>query len=280
LIAIGKAALRVAAAVLFLYLVLVGTLFWFQRDFFYPAPETIPTRPEPGFDDIRIRTSDGLVLRAFHHPARAGLPTLLFFHGNASDLDGSEYATRLLVAQGYGVLAPEYRGYGGNPGSPDEQGLYRDGEAALAWLAAKGVPASDVVAIGNSLGSGVATEMASRHHLAGLVLISGFASLPRVSREHYPFVPAGLLVLDRYDNFAKIAAIHSPILLLHGTSDTVASADNSRAMVKAQPSAQLILVPGVGHELAFLDLSQSKILAWLRSGAMTGTSKQIDKSGD
>ncbi|MDB5705737.1 MAG: hypothetical protein JWN66_2853 [Sphingomonas bacterium] len=273
MIAIGKAAFGVIATLLFIYLVLVGALFWFQRDFFYPAPKTIPTRPEPGFDDIRIRTSDGLLLRAFHHPARAGLPTLVFFHGNASDLDGSEYATRMFAAQGYGVLAPEYRGYGGNPGSPDEQGLYRDGDTALAWLTAKGVSASEVVAIGNSLGSGVATEMASRHHLAGLVLISGFASLPRVAREHYPFVPAGLLVLDRYDNVAKLPSISCPILLLHGTSDTVASADNSRALAKAQPGAQLYLVPGVGHELAFLDLSQSTILAWLHSGAITGTSK-------
>ncbi len=135
----------------------------------------------------------------------------------------------------------------------------------MTWLAAKGVPLGRVVAIGNSLGSGVATELASRHRLAGLALISGFASFDRVAHEHYPYVPTRLLVLDRYDNLAKLSAIACPILLLHGTTDTVASVDNSKALARAQPAATLLIVPGAGHELAFLDVAQFRILQWLRS---------------
>ena len=264
MIAIGKVALWGVGAALLVYLALLGTLFWFQRDFFYPAPKEIPARPA-GYEDVRIATADGLTLRAFYRPARPGLPTLIFFHGNGSDIAGSDHATRALAVQGYGVLLPEYRGYGGNPGSPDEPGLYRDGEAALEWLAEKGVAQNRVVAIGNSLGSGVATEMAARHHLAGLVLISGFASLSGVVREHYPFVPARLLVRDRYDNLAKLPAVTCPILLLHGTVDTVVPADNSQALAKVQPAAELHLIPGVGHELAFLGIAQFRLLQWLRS---------------
>lgn len=264
MIAIGKFALWAGGAALFIYLALLVALFCFQRNVIYPAPKTVVVR-SVGFKDVRIVTADGLKLRAFYRPARAGLPILVFFHGNASDLEGGEYATRSLAAQGYGVMLPEYRGYGGNPGSPDEQGLYRDGEAALAWLAARGVPSNRIVAIGNSLGSGVATEMASRHRLAGLVLVSGFASLDRVALEHYPFVPARLLMLDRYDNLAKIPAIACPILLLHGTADTVVSVANSEALARAQPAATLQRVPGAGHELAFIDVAQLQILQWLRS---------------
>lgn len=264
MIAIGKVALWGVGAALLFYLALLGTLFWFQRDFFYPAPKEIPARPA-GYEDVRIATADGLTLRAFYSAARPGLPTLVFFHGNGSDIAGSDHATRALAAQGYGVLLPEYRGYGGNPGSPDEPGLYRDGEAALRWLAEKGVAQGRVVAIGNSLGSGIATEIAARHHLAGLVLISGFASLDRVVRAHYPFVPARLLVRDRYDNLAKLPAVTCPILLLHGTVDTVVPADNSRALAKMGPAARLQLIPGVGHELAFLDIAQFRLLQWLRS---------------
>lgn len=264
MIAIGKTALWSGGAALLIYIALLGALFWFQRDFFYPAPKEIPARPA-GYDDVRIATPDGLTLRAFYRPARSGLPTLIFFHGNGSDIAGSDHATRALAAQGYGVLLPEYRGYGGNPGSPDEPGLYRDGEAALRWLAAKGIPQDRVVAIGNSLGSGIATEMAARHRLAGLVLISGFASLARVVRHHYPLVPARLMVLDRYDNLAKLPAVACPILLLHGTVDTVVPAGNSEALAEAQPAATLVLVPGVGHELAFLDIAQFRVLQWLRS---------------
>jgi uncharacterized protein len=267
MIAIGKVALWFGGAGLFIYLALLVALFCFQRSFVYPAPKTVIARPEAGFEDIRITTADGLKLRAFYRPARAGLPTLIFFHGNASDLQAGEYATRSLAAHGYGVMLSEYRGYGGNPGSPDEPGLYRDGEAALAWLAARGVPSGRIVAIGNSLGSGVATEMASRHRLAGLVLISGFASLDRVAAEHYPFVPARLLMLDRYDNLAKLQAIACPILLMHGTDDTVVSVANSEALARAHPAATLQLVPGAGHELAFIDVAQLRILQWLRSNA-------------
>jgi len=253
-------------SVLLLYLVLVGALFLFQRSLLYPAPKTIPARPA-GFDDVRIETS-GLKLRAFYRAAKPGLPTLLFFHGNGSDIEASAYATRLLVAQGYGALLPEYRGYGGNPGAPDEQGLYRDGEASMAWLATKAVTTDRIVVIGNSLGSGVATELAARHRIGGLVLVSGFASLVEIAGDQYPFVPTNLLVLDRYDNVTKIRSVTCPILLLQGTADTLVSVAQSRALARAKRSATLELIPGVGHELAFRDVSQARILAWLRSGAI------------
>ena len=178
--------------------------------------------------------------------------------------------TRFLAAQGYGLLLPEYRGYGGNPGSPSEQGLYRDGEAGLAWLAAKSVRADHVVIIGNSLGSGIATEVAARHKVGGLVLVSGFANLARVAGEQYPFAPASLLVRDRYDNAAKLASVTCPILLLHGTADKLVPVAHALALVGVQPAARLELVPGAGHDLTHRDVSQARILAWLRSGAARG----------
>ena len=256
----------IVGAALLLYVALVGGLFLFQRSLLYPMPATIPQRPA-GFDDVRIETSDGLKLRGFYSPAKPGLPTLLFFHGNGSDLEGSIYATRFLVAQGYGVLLPEYRGYGGNPGAPSEQGLYRDGEASLAWLVARGIAADRIVVIGNSLGSGPATDIAARHRIGGLVLVSGFASLLRVAGEQYPFAPTNLLLLDRYNNLAKISSVSCPILLLQGTADTLVPLAHARALVEANPSAKLELVPGVGHDLAFRDVSQAMILTWLHSGA-------------
>ena len=261
--------LGVLGTALLLYLVAVGALFLFQRSLFYPMPKAIPARPA-GFDDLRIETGDGLKLRAFYRPAKAGLPTILFFHGNGSDIEGSSYATRFLVANGYGALLPEYRGYGGNPGSPSEQGLYRDGEAAVRWLIARGVGADRIVVIGNSLGSGVATDVAARYKVAGLVLISGFASLVRTAGDHYPYVPTSLLVRDRFENVAKFPAIACPILLLHGTADTIVRVAHARALAQANPAATLELVPGFGHELAYRDIAQIRILAWLRSGAISG----------
>ena len=261
---LSRLVVRGVVTILLLYVLALGGLFLFQRALFYPAPRSIPA-VAAGFEDIRLKTDDGLVLRAFYRPAAPGLRTLVFFHGNGSSLSGSVYATRLLAARGYGLLLPEYRGYGGNPGSPSEQGLYRDGEAALAWLSARGVRSDELVIIGNSMGSGVATEIAARHKVGGLALVSGFASLVRVAGEHFPFLPTSLLVRDRYDNVGKLGAITCPILLLHGTADRTVPVGNATALARAQPAAQLELVPGADHDLIGHDLAQAKMLAWLRS---------------
>jgi pimeloyl-ACP methyl ester carboxylesterase len=121
------------------------------------------------------------------------------------------------------------------------------------------------VIIGNSMGSGVATEIAARHKVGGLALVSGFASLVSVAGEHFPFLPTSLLVRDRYDNVGKLGAITCPILLLHGTADRTVPVGNATALARAQPAAQLDLVPGEGHDLIGHDLAQAKMLAWLRS---------------
>jgi len=135
-----------------------------------------------------------------------------YFHGNADGLSGSLRVTELLAAKGYGLLLAGYRGYDGNPGSSTKRGLYVDALGAMVWLSGHGVPVSDTVLVGNSLGSGPATEMAATFAVAGLVLISGFTSLPDVGASAYPFIPVRLLMRDRFDNIGRVAA---PILLLH-----------------------------------------------------------------
>jgi pimeloyl-ACP methyl ester carboxylesterase len=264
---IAIVALWILGGTLALYLLVLGGLYSVQRALYYPAPGgglTLADDPEPGFEDMSLTTSDGLVLRAFYHPARPGMPTLIFFHGNGDGLNGSEVATRAFAARGYGVLLPEYRGYGGNPGTPNEQDLYRDGAAGIYWLENKGLPISDIVLIGNSLGSGVATELAKRKKVGGLVLVSAFASLPRVIGQHYPYLPTNLLVRDRYDNVAKIGRVTAPVLIYHGTTDKLIPPSNALRLARAQPAALLALERGVGHELVYSPVASTRILAWLK----------------
>lgn len=238
-------------------------LFFGQRFFFYPAPQQVMAEPPPGYRFVQTETSDGLKLRAAYAPARDGKPTVLFFHGNGDGIAGANTATRLLVDDGYGALLVEYRGYGGNPGSPSEDGLYRDGEAAMKWLSGQGIQADELVIIGNSMGSGPATEMALRHDPVALVLISGFASLPFVVSDIRPFIPAHLLVRDRYNNEGKVGRAKSPILILQGKSDRLVRPVNATRLAKAAPEATLLMVPGAGHELAYGRASQEAALAWL-----------------
>jgi uncharacterized protein len=251
------------AAIVFL-IAITALLYFGQRQMIY-APQGKMAAPPDGYVFVETQTTDGLKLRAAYREAQDGKPTLLFFHGNGDSIAGADAATRMLTDAGYGALLVEYRGYGGNPGSPNEAGLYLDGEAAIKWLAAKGIMPDQTVIIGNSIGSGTAVEMALRHKPNALVLVSGFASLPFVVSDIYPVLPANLLVRDRYDNAAKLGRIKSPVLLLHGDADTLVRPINADLLAKAAPNAERIMVPNKGHELAYLPEGQQPILKWLDS---------------
>lgn len=250
-----------------LYAVLVGALYAMQRPMVFRS-DLSPAPPDPGgvpgFEEVSYRTEDGLSLRALHRPAAPGRPTLVYFHGNADGLTGSLRVTRGLAAAGHGLLLATYRGYDGNPGRPNEAGLYADARAALTWLSGRGVPPSGAVVAGNSLGSGPATEMAATHPVAGLVLISGYTSLPDVAAGAYPFVPVRLLMRDRFDNLGKIGRVTAPILLLHGTADRVVPFGHASALAAAAGErARLVPFEGRGHELVGDPVLSPVIERWL-----------------
>jgi uncharacterized protein len=260
---IGVWALRVLGVVVGLYLAVLLALYLAQRGLIFPAPAGATLAPPPGFVRVAFDTEDGLRLGGAYRKAVAGRPTILFFHGNGDSLAGAEAATRRIAEAGYGVLLVEYRGYAGNPGAPSEAGLYRDGRAALAWLARHGVPAARTVLIGNSLGSGVATQLATEQKVAGLVLVSGFTSLPDVAAGHYRWLPVRPLLRDRFANRDKMGRVAAPVLVLHGEADTLIPAGHGVALAGAAKDATLELVPGAGHELAYSERAQAEIVAWL-----------------
>jgi pimeloyl-ACP methyl ester carboxylesterase len=255
--------LRIVGAIAALYVLLLIALFFAQRWMVFPMPRDATAAPPAGFSAIRLDAEDGLHLTGAYRAGSAVLPTILFFHGNGDSLAGAEVATRGLATAGYGVLLVEYRGYGGNPGSPNEQGLYRDGRAALAWLEQHGIGSRRTILVGNSLGSGVATELATRKPVAGLVLVSGYTSMADVAAPLYPWLPVRMLLRDRFENRAKISQVRAPILLLHGTADRLIPARHSMALAAAGRRTTLGLVPGAGHDLVYMPKAQAMILHWL-----------------
>lgn len=257
-----RAVASMALSILIVLAMAGGALFFGQRTFIYPAPRDRLADPPPGYRFIEFRTSDGLTLRAAFRPAADGKPTLVFFHGNGDSIAGASVATQMLTQAGAGALLVEYRGYGGNPGSPNEHGLYLDAEAAISWLQQQGIRPEQLVVIGNSIGSGPATEMALRHRPAALILISPFASLPHAVAGAVPLVPA-FMVRDRFDNVSKIGRIVSPTLVLHGADDRLIRPDNARLLQQAAPNLTLVMVAGKGHELAYDAAGQGPALAWL-----------------
>ena len=252
------------------YLIVLALLWSQQERLLYPAP----TKLKPltgGFEQVTYRTSDGLDLNAGYRAGESGKPTILYLHGNGADWVSSVIATDRLVPSGYGVLAAEYRGYRGNPGAPSEEGLYRDGRAALAYLNAQGIAAKDVVIIGNSIGSGIAVQMASEQAPHALVLISPFASLHQLVAEKMRWVPSGLLLRDRYENAEKIASIDAPLLLLHGDGDTLIPDEHSRQLSRLRDDAELVIFKGKGHDLAWQDEAQEAVLTFLDTLDTRGT---------
>jgi pimeloyl-ACP methyl ester carboxylesterase len=261
-----RVALTIVLVVIALYIAVLAALYFRQRDLIYPGNGGRPglVASETGFGEVMLTSDDGLKLRALYRAPRPGMPTLLMFHGNGEAVFESVAALRPLIPAGYGMLLSEYRGFGGNPGAPSEQGLYRDASAAWRWLHDKGVAPHDVVILGYSLGTGVAAQLALEHTPRALVLVAGYTDIPHVTRQHYPWIPAALLVTERFRTIDKLPRIGCPILLLHGRNDDTIPFDNSIALARAQPAAKLELVAGTGHGIIYRDDTMRRIDTWLR----------------
>lgn len=249
-------------AIAVFYLALAAILYLAQGPLLYPAPRSIGPSTG-GFEEVSYPTSDGLELAAGYRAAEAGLPTILYFHGNGADWVSSVVATDRLVPKGYGVLAAEYRGYRGNPGTPDEAGLYRDGRAAIAFLAGEGVAADNLIITGNSIGSGVAVQMATEVRPGALVLISPFASLRQLVAEKFRWIPTGLLLRDRYENATKLNDVEAPVLILHGTADTLILHAHAQQLASLRTDAELRIFEGYGHDLAWHDVAEEAVLDFI-----------------
>ena len=255
-----------ALIVVSFYVIGVGVLYSEQRSILFagagaPCPAWL-NLPE-GYRQVDLRTSDGLRLKALYRPASPAQSTLLFFHGNAdSALTGVDLLAPQ-VAEGYGAMLVEFRGYCGNPGSPDEQGLYRDGEAAARWLDGQGVMPNKLIIVGYSLGTGVAAKIASDTKPAGLILIAAYASMGQVASDHFPLAPARWLIKDRFPTIDRVRQIDAPILILHGANDTMVYPSNAIALSRARPEATLVMVPGEGHLVGFSDEAPRAIKDWI-----------------
>ncbi|WP_054118771.1 alpha/beta hydrolase [Porphyrobacter sp. AAP60] len=258
----AKLARRLLIGAVIAYLAIVAALFFAQRSLIYPAPQQFHD-PAPGFATATLTTTDDLALQAHWREPDAGRPTIAYFHGNGGSLALAAQETQGYAARGYGVLLVEYRGYGGNPGAPSEQGLYRDGHAAMAFLAARNITPAQTIIVGHSLGTGTATEMARQVSPAALILLAPFTSVPDAAAHAMPFVPARWLVRDRFDNRAKLPALATPVLIVHGTADSVVPFDLGQQLAEATPGATFRAVPGADHMISLDPAVQAAQLAWL-----------------
>lgn len=233
------------------YGAVVAAIYAFQRNLQY-FPSRFPQDAEQLtgglMRTVTYRTADGLELSAWYRAPADGQPVLVRFHGNGGQHGDRARSMLPYLQRGYGVLLASYRGYGENPGSPTEEGLYADARAALDWLALQGIGPGAVVLYGESLGSGVAVQMAAERPVAALVLEAPFTSAVDVGQAVYRWLPVGLLMKDRFDSLSKIDEVSAPLLLVHGEADRVIAPRFGRRLFEAANEPKTArFISGGGH---------------------------------
>jgi hypothetical protein len=237
------------------YLLFLVILTLFQRKFIY-----FPYKLEKEFEypryvsqleEVFITCADGTIINGLYAPGRERSPTVLIFHGNAGNITHRDVILQGFNQLGYSVLLIDYHGYGKSEGKPSEKNLYLDGKASLEWLSKeKNKKPEEIVLFGKSLGSGVAVELATEKLFKGLILESPFTSIASVARSHFPynFFPVSLLLMDKFDNATKIKSVNSPLLITHGTEDSIVDTKESNKLFKqANMPKELYLIEGADH---------------------------------
>lgn len=209
------------------------------------------------FEPVTIRTSDNVDLDGWYVPADNPRGVLLFFHGNAGNISHRLDSLKIFNDLGLDTLIFDYRGYGRSGGTVSEPGLKRDAEAAWRYLTVeRGVPADQIVLFGRSLGAGVAaglaSELATTQSPAGLILESGFISVPDLGAELYPWLPVRLLSRLQFPTADHLKAVSSPVLVVHSRDDEIIPFAHGEALFAAAGEPKRFLELSGGHNNGFL----------------------------
>ncbi len=255
------------------YLTIVFLLYFFQRNLMYLPGSHVGLPADAGLAEmsvVTVRAEDGIETVGWYAPPDAGGDVVVLFHGNAGTIADRAFKARYFLDAGYGVMLAGYRGFGGNPGAPTEQGLYRDAAAALDWLEEQEVSSERLILYGESLGSGVAVQAAHDRQKQGkpvgaVILEAPFTSMSDAAAYHYAWLPARYLVRDRYDSLSKIKQIGAPLLVIHGRADrTVPFELGARLHAAASEPKRAIWLDSAGHVDIFDFDVVDPMLGWLR----------------
>ena len=263
-----KLAIFIFTSIIGIYIGLFLLLFIFQRSFIY-YPSTGKISPIdyglPELDSVELITEDGISLTSWYKPpSNPSKLTILYFHGNAGHIGHRALKVKPFLNYGYGLLLLSYRGYGPNNGKPTESNLYLDGKAAFNFLIEQNIPIQKLVFYGESLGTGVAVELAQNKAIAALVLEAPFTSLLEIAKHHFPFFPTTLILKDKYTSVSKVGNLKTHLLVLHGRKDrTIPLKFGQKLFNMAEVDKQLYEFPDAGHNNIYSYNAPSKIIRFL-----------------
>jgi len=261
---------RLFVGLLVAYGVIVLGAFVVQRKLVY-RPD--PTRVAPStvglrhVSEVKLTRPDGAELIGWYRAAETGRRTVLYFHGNAGNLAARSARMDGYLGTGLGMFMVSYRGYSGSTGAPSEQANVADAIAAFDWLVDRGVAPNKVVIYGESLGSGVAVQVALARKPAGIILDAPYTSIAALGQRHYPFLPVTWLATERYDIVGRIDELKGiPVLVIHGERDAVTPVEMGRAVyAAANAPKQIETFPEAGHADHHLHGAFETVQAWIKA---------------
>ena len=212
------------SSVVLAYLIIILFVYFYQRSLLYNPSENNYLNDKINFNykEIFIETDKKIKLKSwFIEKDLKNFNTILLFHGNAGNLFNRVYKLNELNKLDLNILIISWRGFSGNKGKPTEKNLYRDAEEAVKWLNLQGLDNKNIILYGESLGTGIATELASKNNFGGIILESPFTSMADTAKIYYPYLPVNFLLRDRYDSKSKVKDIKTPILIMHGKMDNI-----------------------------------------------------------
>ena len=219
-----------------------------------PSNQTLPV--PAGAEEVWFTAADGTRLHGwlFRGESSPETATIIYFHGNGGNITNIDWVGQRLARRGFDVLLFDYRGYGRSEGEAgSESGLYADGDAALAFVVKeRGARPERVVLYGQSLGTTVVVDVASRQNVGAVILESGLSSASSVARTALPWLPAWLhfLATNRFESAQKLAQVKAPVLITHGDPDPVIPTEEARTLFAgANEPKELLILPGAGHNV-------------------------------
>lgn len=267
---------KIVAGTALLYLVGLVATHFLQRRLIY-APDTERYDPKTlglaGVDEFVFETPDGERIVAWYAKAAEGHPTLLYFHGNAGSLETRQERIRKYSQRGFGVFMMTYRSYGGSTGAPSEKANVADAKQAYEELVKLGVKPSDIIVYGESLGTGIAVQVAGAKPVAGVILDAPYTALVDVAEVHYPRLPSRSFMTDRYETLRHLPRVEAPLLIIHGKEDRVVPVAMGQAVhAAAKGTKEIAVFPGAGHSDHYNFGSYDAIYDWvarLRTGRIS-----------
>ena len=222
----------------------------FQRSLLYHPDTDLKLPQYYGLDmsAVTLTTQDNVKITAWFREAEKNGDYLVYLHGNAQNISNRKPDLKAFMDEGFGIIAVSYRGFGTSEGSPSEEGLYNDARAAISFLKDKGIKEKNIILYGESLGTGIATKMATEIEAEALVLEAPYTSIADRAQEIYPFIPIKLLLRDNFESIEKIKTINIPVLILHGEKDMVVPTHHGKAVYAAANNPKkLVLFKNNGH---------------------------------